>query len=410
MRFQASVKRLGQRLRSVHAQYAVLASAGVALAVLVRIRQLPFESFDFIYYSRVWYQQIAGLGLAAFSQDFGDYNPPHLYLLYLVARALPGLSQVIAVKLVSIVADFLCAALVFLIVRLRRQSGNAALLSSLCFLLAPTVVLNGSWWGQSDSIYAFGVLASLYGALTGRPWLVTIAFGAALAFKLQAIFFLPFLLALLIQKQLSWRHGFAVPVVLLAAVIPAWAAGGSMSSLLTVYLRQAEEYTELTLRAPTLYALLPSDPDLSHLLFPAGVLLACAGVTVYLILVARSKTPFSRDSLVQLALLTVLLLPYLSPRMHERYFFLADVLSIVYAAYVPSGLFVALLVNLCSALSYPTVARDLVPQSWLALAMLLALAVVIRRSVTELYPAGAPRHEAAIAAPSPAPQTPPDLG
>jgi Gpi18-like mannosyltransferase len=47
-----------------------------------------------------------------------------------------------------------------------------------------------------------------------------------------------------------------------------------------------------------------------------------------------------------------LLSPFLLPRMHERYFYSADVLSILYAFYFPRRWFVPLLVIGSSFLSY----------------------------------------------------------
>ena len=382
----AASDKVKRNLRRLSAQHVLLAIAAAGLALVVRIRLLPFESSDFICCGSVWYEQVATLGLRAFRHEFSNYNPPYLYLLYLVARTMPGLPTLTAVKLPSIVADFLCAVIVYRIVRLKGQSTSAALVAYIAVLFAPTVVLNSSFWGQADSIYAVGILASLYGALTGRPWLVTTAFGLALAFKLQAVFFLPFLLALWLRKELAWKHWAAVPGVLVAAILPAWAAGGSLASLLTIYLRQAQDYSALTMYAPTLYAWFPSPPELFRLFLPAGLIFALAAVAIYVLLIAHSRISLSRQLMVQLAALCVILVPYVTPKMHERYFFLADVLSLVFAAYAPSYFFVALIVNLCSFFSYPYVAQRVFPQAWLALAMLLALVVMVRYCMLRLYP------------------------
>jgi len=53
-----------------------------------------------------------------------------------------------------------------------------------------------------------------------------------------------------------------------------------------------------------------------------------------------------------LATTLVLAVPFLLPQMHERYFFLADVLTIVMAMYVRHFWPVAVVVSLCSLLSY----------------------------------------------------------
>jgi len=101
---------------------------------------------------------------------------------------------------------------------------------------------------------------------------------------------------------------------------------------------------------------------------------------------------------VLLGTVLVILVPYFLPAMHERYFFLADVLSVVAAFYVPRRLWpVPLLVQFASAFSYvPFLAGrrgvEAIPVDFwiLALAMLLALALVLReffvRSQVQLNP------------------------
>ena len=56
--------------------------------------------------------------------------------------------------------------------------------------------------------------------------------------------------------------------------------------------------------------------------------------------------------LVTAALISVLFPPFLLPGVHERYFFAADVLSVVYAFYYPKQWYVPLLVQFASGFSY----------------------------------------------------------
>jgi Gpi18-like mannosyltransferase len=83
--------------------------------------------------------------------------------------------------------------------------------------------------------------------------------------------------------------------------------------------------------------------------------------------------------LLSLALLGVLFPPFLLPGMHERYFFAADVFSLIYAFYSRGGWCVAVLVQIASALSYsPFLFRsNLVPQKFLAIGMCSALLWVV---------------------------------
>ena len=58
--------------------------------------------------------------------------------------------------------------------------------------------------------------------------------------------------------------------------------------------------------------------------------------------------------MVLLAATVALTVPFLLPEMHERYFYLADVMCIVAAGYRPKLCWVAVLATLCSLATYAT--------------------------------------------------------
>jgi Gpi18-like mannosyltransferase len=181
--------------------YFVIASI---LALLIRIPLLSFKSGDFLDYTKVWYIAIQTSGFSALKDNISNYNPPYLYLLYLVVRFLPGLEKVIAIKIPSIIFDFICAGFIYKIVRIKYENRIVGLLAYTAVLLSPTMILNSSFWGQADSIYTAGIIASIYFLITRKNWYSLISFGIAFAFKLQAIFLLPLLIAFWFKKELSW--------------------------------------------------------------------------------------------------------------------------------------------------------------------------------------------------------------
>ncbi len=79
----------------------------------------------------------------------------------------------------------------------------------------------------------------------------------------------------------------------------------------------------------------------------AAVMVMVAGVLAWV-----RRRPLSTGQIVVLATTLVLAVPFLLPQMHERYFFLADVLTIVMALYVRHFWPVAVVVSMCSLLSY----------------------------------------------------------
>lgn len=93
-------------------------------------------------------------------------------------------------------------------------------------LFLPTVVLNGAYWGQCDSIYAAFALLGIYFALSrapGGPGMACIA--VSFAFKLQAVFIMPIFVVLLITGRVNIRHFFIFPAVYILLMLPAVAAG-----------------------------------------------------------------------------------------------------------------------------------------------------------------------------------------
>jgi Gpi18-like mannosyltransferase len=111
-------------------------------------------------------------------------------------------------------------------------------------------------------------------------------------------------------------------------------------------------------------------------------LVMTAVVTVavaYLAWSGRKKILEDRALSLESALLSTLLLPFLLPRMHERYFYPADILSIAYAFYRPRHFWVPIAVELISLLSYAPylLGREIIPMPYLAVGMAMVLIFVL---------------------------------
>lgn len=358
---------------------AIILGFGLVLALWLRLALWPYETLDYLDFFGPWYDHLqASSGLAGLATVDANYTPPYLYLLTISATGLSFLPKLLAIKLIGISFDFVAAMLIYKIVRLRHSQGMLPLLAALLFLFAPTVVLNSALWGQVDIIYATGLLTCLYFVLRQRPVLATLAFGLALSFKLQAIFLLPLLLILAWQRQLiRWVHFLLLPLVYVAMMIPAWLAGRPLLEMLTIYLQQANTYRELTMNAPNLYQWLPNSQY--ELLYPAGMVFALAMVGLFILIVQKSGLSLTNGRLVQIAVLSALLLPYVLPKMHERYFFVADLLSLILVLYYPRLFLVPLLTMVASLFSYfPFLfGRTIIPLPVLAFLPLIAIGILL---------------------------------
>jgi Gpi18-like mannosyltransferase len=73
------------------------------------------------------------------------------------------------------------------------------------------VLFNSAAWGQCDGIYTCFIIMSLFYLLRERDILSMAMFGMAFAVKLQAVFFAPFVLVMLLQvrsEEKRLRHDF----------------------------------------------------------------------------------------------------------------------------------------------------------------------------------------------------------
>ena len=372
--------------RAVPVVGAVLAAG---LAVVIRLELYDFESGDYQAFVARWYQFIKDNGgFAALRYQFADYNVPYLYLLallgYLPVPVLAG------VKTISVLGDLLLVFFVYRLVALKHPRGWTAFGAAAAVGLLPTVVMNGSMWGQCDSIYAAFGLGGLYFALRAKPWLACVFFGVALAFKLQIVFLLPVLAVLVLRRRVPWAALLAIPATVLALDVPALLAGANPGQLLSVYVDQMGEYSRLTLNAANVYQLVDfGNTDAVRNIAIMVTAELVIGLVLYAV-IGRHELTDSR--VVLLATVFVVGIPFFLPAMHERYFYLADVLSVVVACHHPRRLWpVPVLVQFASAFSYvpflsqrgPSLDETTVVPFWLlAIAMLAALALLVRETVT----------------------------
>lgn len=364
---------------SLKYQTPLIVIGAILLALYIRRGVFFFESIDFKIYLNPWYNYILQNGkIAAIGDNFGNYNSPYIYLLVLASYLLPNVPNIVAIKLVSIAFDFIGAFLVYKIVRLKYPTGKKPLYAFIAVLFAPTVFTNSAYWGQCDMIYTSGLLAFIYFAALRKDRLAFIAFGLAFAFKFQALFLAPSVLILMVKRYLDWRQVFWIPIVYLASLLPALIAGRPWKDLLSIYANQSGAYDYFTRGAPNLYQWIPnrfySTLAIVFLLTIISIAILALAVMLY-----RMPFQFDLDLLIKLSLFCALVIPYILPKMHDRYFFPADIFSIVYGFYFPSLLFIPIITISSSFLSYLPflTSKTLIASKSLSLVLLIPVVCVI---------------------------------
>ena len=303
-------------------------------------------SGDASVYLLPWYDFVKAHGLSSFRYPFSNYTPYYTYVLLGLTR-LEGLASPLSlIKAVSAIFELGCAILAARIARATgagRWAGAAAFAS---VWLAPTTLLNGPYWAQADSIWTFFVLASLVLFIEGRNGIP--AFALAFAVKLQCIFFGPFMLGMILRRRGLWPWLAVVPGIYIILALPVLIAGRPLGSVLSIYLDQANTYHLLSLNAANVWIFGPMDEKLGVVV---GLLLA--GVAgLFLALATARIAPDDREGLVVAACASLLIMPFLMPRMHDRYFYAFEIASIALACANPRYIGLAVTAQANGILSY----------------------------------------------------------
>lgn len=330
----------------------------LALAVALRLAMVPNQSWDYIGFLKPWYDHIQATGgLRALATGFADYTPPYLYWLTVAATGLADLPPLLSIKLFGMATDFLLASYVYRLLRLPDLAPEIHARAEAGFwaaLFLPTVMLNSALWGQCDGIYTTGVLAFVYNLCRHRFLRACLWFGIAFAFKLQTIFMAPLLCLALLHPRSPKAGVLLVPLTYLALVLPAWAVGRPMAELLLIYVRQAESYPDLAHHTPNLYQWVPD--SLYWPVMPIGVAGAAFLAMMVMALVWRGRSTRisglrSQDWLL-LAFFFAFFAPFALPKMHERYFYMAEVLCLIHVLIYPRDRLWVGILQICTLIGY----------------------------------------------------------
>lgn len=318
---------------------------------------LPFQSVDMSRFLVPWIGYIVEHGrFRSLADDFYDYAPAYIYLLDLATFFRHAFHAITLVKLVTFLFEIAAAVLIYRLTMVAWSDRRRAFLCALLFLNLPTVILNGSVWGQCDVIYTTFLLGFLYFILQSRPIPAAAMYGLALSFKLQSIFLAPFLLILIARKRMPRAALLIVPAVYVALTLPAVAAGRPFWSLMTIYARQAGENDLIALGAPNIPNLIKPYVAPEAMSFAIGLNLAIAAVlsAVLLAMQLRSRRSLPAECIVIGSTFWLALEPMVLPKMHERYFFAADIFAFVLALWMPRRWWIAVLFQVGSALACST--------------------------------------------------------
>ena len=363
---------------------------GLIIAGLVlKIILLPVKTGDYVCFLEPWISFIKSHGyFSSLRFNFYDYTPAYIYTLILVAKT--GLNPLFLVKLISIVFEYITAVFIGKIVVLKSQNKKDILICMAVVPLLPSVFLNSSYLSQCDSIYAAFTIISLYFILIERQLMSIIFLGIAFAFKMQTAFILPLFFIFMLRGKIKWYYFLTVPIIFLISILPAWFYGRTFSDLLNVYISQTNRYPFLTLNFPNIYIWV-NNAWYQPIKF-GGILFTAIFTLVFGLILSNKKYNFSFEHWIRLAFLSVIIIPFILPGMHERYMYLGDIMGVMYFLILRKHIYLPFGIVLISFYSYIRCSRfnEVLPMSPAFAVYLLIIVLTTTEFIKSL------KHESAI--------------
>lgn len=349
-----------------------------ALAFALRGLVFDYETLDYQNFLHPWCEFFrTNGGFRALATPVGNYNIPYLYFLALFSY-LP-IRDLYLIKLLSVFFDVLlawsCAML------LGRVTGNRARRLACYFtvLLLPTVFLNGAVWGQCDGVYVSLLVLGIYCALADMPVWSMLCLTLSFGFKLQAVFVMPLWAVFWMQGKINWKHLLLFPAAYVLLVLPAVLLGRPFLDTITLYFNQTGSIgSGLNYNSPSIFAVFWQlrEPE------PASTI-GIAAAFIYMVNLLAvawvNRKQLNDRATIALGLLFAIGIPFLLPHMHDRYFYAADILSVVLAYAIPALWLAAPLTQFASLLGYHAYLkmRYLLPMRYGSAALILSLALAL---------------------------------
>lgn len=299
----------------------------ILMTLLFKILLFPVKLGDYNFYLEPWMNFIKTHNyFYALKYDFYNYTPPYIYILILLAKL--GFNPLYSIKIVSILFEYVMAYYIGRIVYLKYADKRYILLSVAVLPMIPTLILNGAFWGQCDSIYSAFVVISLYYLIKEKYSISVLFLGVAFAFKAQTAFVLPLFFYLFLKRDIRWYIFLIIPLVYFIAIIPPWIQGRNLMDLFAIYAKQSDYFRTLTLFFPNVYVWVSDDFYVVGKTI--GIITTITLTMFFGYWLKKQNVVLDIDVLITLALLSVIITPFLLPGMHERYLYLGDVLSVLY--------------------------------------------------------------------------------
>lgn len=301
------------------------------MGFLIRVSLRGYQSGDAGADLLPWYDEIQnGGGILSLGHQVGNYNLLYQFMIALMTYI--PMKPLYAYKALSCLFDYLLAFSVgYLIYELTTEGRKwKALVGYSMVVFSPTVFVNSAVWAQCDAIYTFWIVMALIFLIKEKYVSAFIFYGVALAFKLQAIFFLPFLLFIYFAiKKFSIIYFSILPVIMGLLAIPSVLAGRKFTDIFAVYLGQTDTYKAMSMNYPSFWVLLNNGAmeETYETYKTAAILLTVCILAAWMIIWMVKKTELNKQNMLYMAFVIVYTCVLFLPAMHERYGYVYEILA-----------------------------------------------------------------------------------
>ncbi|MCI9276473.1 MAG: hypothetical protein HFH90_02130 [Lachnospiraceae bacterium] len=314
--------------------WAAITAISIA-GLFLRFLGFHFIGVDYQVCLSAWFDQMKEIGnISALAAYKGNYNYPYATILLLLTFI--PVPSLYSIKMVSVLFDFLtagCIALTAMHTIADGRRNGIGLVAYALVLCNPLAVMNSGYLAQCESIWtALGLLSFYLIIVKERSGAGMFVFGAALTFKLQAIFILPILLIFYFyKKKFSLLNLLWIPVALEILCIPAIIGGCSWSSGFSKFFHLMGEYPFMFYYYPNVWTFFQDAPY--HVFGTVAVCFTFIVLLIFAVLFTKCGKQYVLQDYIQYAAWTAMTCAMLLPCMHERYNYMAEMLLPISAVF-----------------------------------------------------------------------------
>lgn len=258
-----------------------------------------------------------------------DYPPLFLFPLVITGKimALPVVQQVpgfqmLALKGWQVLFDTAMIPLLYVV--LHREGRLIAAAGAALWAVNPTIIVNSSFWGQTDSIMLFLLVLCFWLLMEEKPVASSIVMALACLMKFQSLYFVP-VFALFLLTKFSWKKiGFSVlaAVLTVLAVLMPFMAHSGWALPFKIYFGGFEQYQSASLNAFNYFTACGFNmKESSHALLGgiSAETVSTAMIFISVLLLGFLYFTSTEKSLWLLSFIFIQTIFMFTTRMHERY-------------------------------------------------------------------------------------------